>query len=974
MSPKTTSGSRAPDGDAQESSQGAATQRAPPAAASFWLHRWFSSGFTDIEWGDETVQLRGDSPGTVTIPFRRLRGLRIRSGWFFRGIDFDAGDIGKHSISGLRHDDPKRLAAALDGYWEVVAAEIGRRLTDQEHRIREALNGSRYVRHSFAQSLHPPLLSVLKEADHPIVSTRFTSEANSARKFLRSLAPVAAFESARQEANNTYVPAQREAIRGLSLTAKANGAKVISQTEKRLTDDQADAIATDEDVTLVLAGAGSGKTALIEQKVVHLHRNQRVPADQILVLAYNRKAAEEIKNRLKPYRSQVQVQTFHAFGSQVIGKCSRKPSVAPFAEDRRRLSVVLQKILDQLYDSSPARHAIGRLCTEHRNEYRYPFDFETERDYLDHVRTCDLRALNGDKVRSLEELDIANWLTLNGIEFDYEKPYERPTADQRYRQYCPDFYLPGYDIYLEHFALNEAGRAPSHFERYEEGVEWKRQIHRENGTHLIETYSWEKRDGRLLTELEKKLRSAEVALREVSIDVALDKLKALHYSWLAELLGTCLQHVKNSDIQPGELARRAANASDQERAALFVEVFEAVRHQYEQRLNRHRCVDFEDLINTATRLAVSGSRSPFRYILVDEFQDISRGRMNLLAALRGEGVAFFLVGDDWQSIYRFAGADVRLFRECGDFLGWTCERTLMATFRYGKRTIAPTQAFIRRNPEQTQRSQSSASGEPDFGLSVLSSDTQSDGVRAALKDIVLREERRGKRGRSPSVLILGRYNHSREDVSRFLRPPDVEFSSVHKAKGREAEYVIVLDLKDEQFGFPSLVRDDPLLDLVLPPAPDTLPHAEERRLFYVAATRGRRGCYLVTDKKRPSPFVRELLRKSGEIRRLGVFAFENSPRCPRCKAALIVSQTGKTLRCTNHPLCTTSAPRCGTCKVGFAVRDGDKATCTNAKCEATRPCPSCSLGVLVQRKGPYGQFLGCTEYWGEPPCTYKRSH
>ena len=126
-------------------------------------------------------------------------------------------------------------------------------------------------------------------------------------------------------------------------------------------------------------------------------------------------------------------------------------------------------------------------------------------------------------------------------------------------------------------------------------------------------------------------------------------------------------------------------------------------------------------------------------------------------------------------------------------------------------------------------------------------------------------------GEAASVLVLGRYVSSRRALGgrRDSRAGNVEFSTVHSAKGREADYVIVLDLRDGRYGFPCRVEDDPLLEIVLPPVHGRgYPYAEERRLFYVALTRARRGTYLVADPNRPSPFVRELLKHSPEISRI----------------------------------------------------------------------------------------------------------
>ncbi len=163
---------------------------------------------------------------------------------------------------------------------------------------------------------------------------------------------------------------------------------------------------------------------------------------------------------------------------------------------------------------------------------------------------------------------------------------------------------------------------------------------------------------------------------------------------------------------------------------------------------------------------------------------------------------------------------------------------------------------------------------------------------------------------------------------------------------------------------------------MLPPPPEgEYPHAEERRLFYVAMTRARRSAYLVADALRPSTFVEELLREAPVLHRLGQFRREHTPACPRCgMGRLDESASGRTLYCLNFPFCRYRAPRCQTCSRGFVVTAGDGSRCTGASCDASPPvCESCGAGVMVVREGRRGRFLGCSEYASDQPCTNTRN-
>ena len=772
-------------------------------------------------------------------------------------------------------------------------------------------------------------------------------------------------EQARRTSNQQYVKHTVRLVTAANEVVQPGG----------LTEEQAKAVATDEDVTLVLAGAGTGKTAVITGKTAHLVLNKGVAPGEILVLAFNQKAAEEIRERLPDDLRGVDVRTFHSFGMHVLAQSrDRKPTISPLAEGRQRKNAIDEILHEMLH--SPQYRDLVNLLAYHRNQYQSPFDFESADEYYRYVQSTERLTLSGIPVKSLEEVQVANFLSLRGIEFEYEKPYQVDTASARYRQYHPDFYLPGHGIYIEHFALDEEGNPPHHFRNYQEGVKWKRAIHGQHGTTLLETHSWQCRKGVLQSELEKNLRHFGVELSPVPIAGLLGRLRRLQSNWLVDILLSVITHVKISGLSTTELRRRAGAS---ERSNAFLDVFDGVLSRYKRRLESEDAVDFEDLINQAAESIASGLwQGPYRYVLVDEFQDISASRMALIAALKRAGTAYFLVGDDWQSINGFAGSDVGLVRDCDRHLGYVRECYLRTTFRYRAGILDPSVAFVQANPEQTQRGLSTASTAPDHGITVVAEASQKAGVETALEHIQHREcaELTGDGQRRVSVLALGRYRRSRADAVEVQRGEhlQVEFSTIHSAKGREADYVLVLDLKNDQYGFPSQIKDDPLLELVLPHRREpAFPHAEERRLFYVAVTRARSGAYLIADGAQPSSFVEELVRDHPHVLRIGADALARNDTlsCPRCGGRLVESQSGKTLRCANQPLCEHLAPRCEVCDLGYVVIASGRGVCTNDACTSpTRVCPRCGAGILTRRSGPHGPFLGCSEYWSEPPCRY----
>ena len=805
----------------------------------------------------------------------------MRRGWFaskltvqtVQGVAFKVGGLNRHQAS--------RVHGAMLDAAAVRAAAVAQELVEADEALHRLFQRGRYVRHSDMLVVHKKLVSAVRQCGG-LISRHLSGLGRDALGRLASLEPAESIDAVREDINQRFVSSQIPAV------AAAADAGVGA----RVTDEQAEAVATDEDVTLVLAGAGTGKTTAIAAKVAHLVRNKRVDPEQILVLAFNKKAQREIVDRLTGDLAAVDVETFHAFGRRVVAESEkRQPSVSKMATDDHIMKSTIDTILNELIDSDETSELVASYLAYHFEPCASPFDFETDEEYEAYWRSVELRTLSGDLVKSIQELQIANFLTEHGVSFEYEPQYEHPTATPERRQYLPDFYLSDHGIYIEHFALNENGDPPPHWSGYAEGVVWKRQTHQQHGTALIETFSWEHQQGTWRASLREKLEASGVALVPMPRHELLALLSETKISRLSGLLATFLNHVKTSNTDLDVLQARARAGGDVVRNLVFLDIFNRVQQRYEQLLTDADELDFHDFINRATgHIGDRRWRSRYRYVLVDEFQDISAGRMALLRALNDVGVAYFVVDDDWQSIYRFAGSDVSLVSGCGNHLGHVQQRTLSLTFRYGDGILVPSTTFIKKNPQQTQRLLRCNGTAKDNGVTVVAAEDTASGVQEALRHIG-----RTACGETPEVLVLGRYNNSRDAV-----PAGGDFNTVHRAKGTEADYVVVVDLADDRWGFPSQIDDDPLLELVLPP-----PHgkayafAEERRLFYVALTRARYGAYLITDPKFPSAFVLELIEQSDSLRQLGELA--PALPCPRCpNGRLVRSESRKTLRCNRH--------------------------------------------------------------------------
>jgi DNA helicase-4 len=225
--------------------------------------------------------------------------------------------------------------------------------------------------------------------------------------------------------------------------------------------------------------------------------------------------------------------------------------------------------------------------------------------------------------------------------------------------------------------------------------------------------------------------------------------------------------------------------------------------------------------------------------------------------------------------------------------------------------------------------------------------------------------------------VLGRYNFSEALLGDRAEWPDalqIQFSTIHRAKGMEADYVIVLDVNSGRWGFPSEIDDDPVLNLVLGLASE-YPNAEERRLFYVALTRAKKKAFIMTVDEVQSSFVVELEEGKYEGLVIPSNVSDRVADCPVCKAptlTLKISQYGPFFACSS-PRCAGKASQCPECSAGAFVRSGAQFKCI--ACDATRKsCPKCEYGYVKHHsagkaKGSGREYLafdGCSTYRSDP--------
>ena len=497
--------------------------------------------------------------------------------------------------------------------------------------------------------------------------------------------------------------------------------------------------------------------------------------------------------------------------------------------------------------------------------------------------------------------------------YAYEGRYEHDTRTVEHRQYRPDFTLTDAGVYLEHFGVNREGQPPADWgaracAEYVDGMAWKRALHKQTRTRLIETYSWERSEGTLLTGLARKLGAEGIPFGKVDPET-LAEIVAENKNAVVDthpLLATFLELMRSNDLSMDEVRERAGpRATDAEtRAHAFLDVLEPVLAAYDAHLHREQAVDFSTMVHRAVGYVKSGRyRSPYRYLLVDEFQDMSVGRYRLLRALidQRDDAKLFAVGDDWQSIYRFTGSDVSVIVDFEEHFGYTRQTELEDTYRFHQGIAAFTGAFVQKNPRQIRKTLRSNRAAPfkQQPFEVRWTDRRHEAE--ALDEVLTEIE--ALPGAPRRVFVLGRYRTSAtpalQEIARRHQRLPVEFSTVHASKGLEADVVVLVGLRSGRYGFPSEVQDDPLFNLVLT-EPETFAYSEERRLFYVAMSRAKERVYLLADSAMPSAFVTELCGDHG------IEAPAPPDPCPVCqtgKMMLIDGKFGPFLGCSRYPSC-----------------------------------------------------------------------
>ncbi len=714
----------------------------------------------------------------------------------------------------------------------------------------------------------------------------------------------------------------------LELRAAAAAKLILPVEGKELDVQQLRCIVTVAPSHLVLAGAGTGKTITIVGYVKYLLKSGLATADDVLILSFTNASASEMSQRLEAEMGiPLAASTFHKLALDIITAVQgKKPRIRS-----QEMGLFVRKQLETLIQQRPYLEKLNFYLLYHQIPQRSDTDFSNPEEYQDYLRSHRPTTLNGEPVKSYGEMAIANFLHQQGLRYLYEAPYPMNTRTSEHGQYRPDFYLPDFDVYIEYFAIDRQGRVPPYFkakkgmtvaQTYQEGILWKRALHRDQATVLIELYSYQMLEGTLLSSLEEQLHQAGVTFEPPSPEELWAQIKgqgSRKLDDLAQLFGTVITLAKSNGTTLEELRESSRHRDDRRSIEAVLDLIDPIYRNYQEELKRREEIDFNDMINLASDYLNSGRyRHGFRYVVVDEYQDLARSRYRLLQALREQQeYRLFCVGDDWQSIYRFTGSDISFILDFERYWGPSEISRIETTYRFPQSLSAISGQFIMKNPHQKVKKLQSAVSDQDFALGTIAGYNGRYAMDFLAQRLATLPER-------SSVLLLGRYHRDlqilegqehfsyrydltakRIAVTYRPRPDlDIAFMTIHGSKGLQADYVFLLNNKAQTMGFPSQIVDAPVLALLLEDY-DDYPFAEERRLFYVAITRARKKVWLVTLRNRESIFVREVTDLAGS-------AMEREGTCPRCGGHLLIRRGpyGSFYGCSNYGVkgCNYSRP------------------------------------------------------------------
>lgn len=439
------------------------------------------------------------------------------------------------------------------------------------------------------------------------------------------------------------------------------------------------------------------------------------------------------------------------------------------------------------------------------------------------IKNNDLITLKDENVRYKIEVSIANFLYVNNIKYIYNN----------------SFYLTDYNVYIS----------------YKNNIKSKNNIM--INTKYLNTQS-------LINELLKY----KVKINPVSNKELLKILKNNgFYIEMSSIFETLINLIKNNNQNIKNIKKLKLNHNDK----VLLSLLEPIYLRYNEYLKINNLIDFNDMINLSTNCIKENLFiHNYKYVIVDEYQDISHGRFNLLMSLRNQKFyKLFCVGDDWQSIYRFSGSDISLITNYEKYVGSSYITRIENTYRFSSFIADISSKFIMKNPNQIKKKVNSKLNYKK-AIKIIEKNNYKECLNELEKELLKLEN-------YSTIYLLGRYKSDLEilknnknfyqeynykdkclDIVYSKRIDlNIKFLTIHSSKGLQSDYVIILNNKNSGMSFPSKITDLSLINILLDNS-DDFPYSEERRLFYVALTRCKKKVFLLVNSNNKSVFIKEI--------------------------------------------------------------------------------------------------------------------
>ncbi|WP_312090954.1 ATP-dependent helicase [Chryseobacterium sp.] len=661
-----------------------------------------------------------------------------------------------------------------------------------------------------------------------------------------------------------------------------------------LNDKQREAVVSKNNRLLVLAGAGSGKTKTLLQKLIYLIEEKGVSPSNILAITFTKNSTNEMLDRLiisadtsgeyekqlfdkkknkadkdkerfyqqKKYKwiDGLTVRTFHSFCYSIL----RNDGVNEFDNKFRIIGDEKKDEEDEL-----AKHVAPETAFEvfHKIliEYCENTDYllQLKRYILDyvvdkiHLKKDDQKylpkdgkyftTLDGTKVRSKSEQFIADWFYRHSIKYEYE-----PLLNVKDFSFHPDFYVPEANLYIEHIS-DKSFSTKDKEEQFQKG-----------NLLLVKTFDSMTKDSALFNHtLDKVVKNRLPTNYHKTVSLSFrEEFNGYHEDvkdFVQQVMRiTDMIKVENISI---DTVLENARKDQHERVRNFYELAIPIVKEYINYCTNKSYLDFNDLISKSTSLfqnqhdIANKYKTKFDYILVDEFQDVNNLQVELIKLLLTDKTQLFCVGDDWQSIYGFRGSNVNYIVEFEKHFEEAQTIKLNLNYRSTQNIVGASNEVIKHNKFKVDKDVE-ASKKSEHKIMVCSGNSQEeniqfcvDKVKELLKEGISNDE------------ILFLYRRSKMFTPYFYRFKDegirVQGKTIHASKGLEAKIVFIIGLTEGNGGFPDIWLEDRIFQVVKKANHDILLE-EERRLFYVAITRAKDKLFLITEKGNESSFLKEI--------------------------------------------------------------------------------------------------------------------